>query len=151
MDKKYFQGFPPVLGNHHIQFQAPAVVSEKVYIPSALVALFHNANVLVKALALLFTQIATVIRKIVLEWPKKMQFVPRVGGNSSVALKFLSVLRWFTKKFVNTISVTAGRTVQLRPVLRQTLGPPWVLLFEGRQIYRPRVSPCLSVGTSWGK
>ena len=41
-------------------FQAPAVVSKKVYIPSALVALFHNVNVLIKALILLFTQISTV-------------------------------------------------------------------------------------------
>ena len=36
-------------------FQAPAVVSEKVYIPPALVVLFRDANVLVKALTLLFT------------------------------------------------------------------------------------------------
>ena len=50
MDERSFQELPFVLGSHHILFQAPAVVSEKVYIPLALVVLFHNANVLVKAL-----------------------------------------------------------------------------------------------------
>ena len=41
MDERSFWGLPPVLGSPCILFQAPAVVSEKVYIPLALVALFH--------------------------------------------------------------------------------------------------------------
>lgn len=59
MDERSFQGLPPVLGSHCIPFQAPAVVSEKVYIPPALVSLFHNANVLVEVITLLFTQISS--------------------------------------------------------------------------------------------
>ena len=44
MDEWSFQKLPPVLGSHCIPFQAPAVVSKKVYIPLALVVLFHNAH-----------------------------------------------------------------------------------------------------------
>lgn len=65
MDERSFQGLPPVPSSNRILFQAPAVVSEKVYIQPALVALFHNVNVLLKALTLLFTQISTVLWKIV--------------------------------------------------------------------------------------
>ena len=65
MDERSFQGLLPVLDKHGIPFEAPAVVSEKVYIPPALVVLFHNTNVLVKALTLLFTQISIVLWKIV--------------------------------------------------------------------------------------
>ena len=50
-----------VHGSHSILFQAPAVVSGKFYIPPALVALFHNVNVLVKAFTLLFTEIFTFV------------------------------------------------------------------------------------------
>ena len=46
--------------------------------------------------------------------------------------------------------MTARQTVQFRSVLNQTLGPSWVLLFEGYQIYQPWVSPCLSKGISPG-
>ena len=65
MDERSFLGFPPVLGSHHILFQAPVVVYEKVYISPALIALFHNENVIVKAFALLFIQISIVLWKIV--------------------------------------------------------------------------------------
>ena len=54
-------GLLPMLGSHLILFQAPATVNEKVYIPPTLVALFHNASVLVKALTPLLTQIFTVL------------------------------------------------------------------------------------------
>ena len=60
-----FQEVLPVLGNHYIPFQAPAVVSEKVHIQPFLVALFYNANVLVKVFTLLFTQISIVLWKFV--------------------------------------------------------------------------------------
>ena len=43
--------------------------------------------------------------------------------------------------------MTDRRTVQLCSVLRQTLDPFWILLFEGRHIYQPWISPCLSVRT----
>ena len=55
MDGRVCQGLPIVLGSYRISFQAPAVFSEKVYILPAWVVIFHNANVLVKALRLLFT------------------------------------------------------------------------------------------------
>ena len=50
MDERSFLGLPPVLSSHCLPFQAPAVVSKKVYIPPTLVALFYNVNVLVKVL-----------------------------------------------------------------------------------------------------
>ena len=68
MDEISFQGLPPVLGSHRILFQAPAVVSKKVYIPPALVELFHNTSVLVKVYTLFFTQISTVMWKTVQVW-----------------------------------------------------------------------------------
>ena len=145
-----FQGFPPVLGSNHIPFQAPAVVNKKVYIPLALEALFHYANILVKAHTLFFTQIFIVLWKIVQVWAVWRKFVPRVGRNSSVALNFFLVFHTpvISHKVCNYLPVTARQTVQLHSVLFQTLGPPWVFLFEGCQIYQPWVSPCLSMETS---
>ena len=63
MDERSFQELPPVLGSHRTPFKALALVNEKVYISPA--ALFHNVNVLVKALTLFFIQISTVLWKIV--------------------------------------------------------------------------------------
>ena len=65
MDDRSFQELSPVLDSHQIPFQAPVLISEKIYFPPALEAFFHNANVLVKALTLHFTQISTVLWKIV--------------------------------------------------------------------------------------
>ena len=65
MDKRSFQDLHPMCGSHRIMSQAPAVVNEKVYISPALVALFHYANVWVKALTLLFTKTSTVLWKII--------------------------------------------------------------------------------------
>ena len=48
MNERSFPGLSLVLGSPCILFQAPTIVNEKVYIPPALVELFHNANVLVK-------------------------------------------------------------------------------------------------------
>ena len=62
MDIRSFQELPPVLSNDRILFQAPVVISEKVYIPPALVALFHNPNVSLKALTLLFPPILHFMR-----------------------------------------------------------------------------------------
>ena len=135
MDEKSFQELSPVFGSHWIPFQAPVVISKKVYIPPVLVELFHNVNVSVKARTLLSTQISTVLWKIVQEWLQKMHFIwgtfiDWFGGNSSATLQFLShILKMFLQK----------------------LGPSWVLLFEGRQIYQSWVSSCLSVRTSGGK
>ena len=93
MFERSFQGIPPMLGSHHILFQAPAVVNEKVYISLTLVALFDNANVLVKALTLLFIQISTDSLRnspsVTAESAVCWTFVPRVSVNSSVALQFL--------------------------------------------------------------
>ena len=64
MDERSFQGLYPWLSSH-IQFQEPAVDSEKVYIPTALVVLFYNVYFLVKVLTLFSDQIFTVLWKIV--------------------------------------------------------------------------------------
>ena len=45
MDERSFQRLSLVFNSHHIPFQAPAVVSEKVYILPSLVEVFHNSNV----------------------------------------------------------------------------------------------------------
>ena len=100
---KSFQGFLPLLSSHHILFQVPAVVSEKVYIPPALVALFHIADVLVKALILLFTQIFTVL------WKKSKFNCRKCSLNdihavswqklfSSSSIFFYSAFQWFPWK-----------------------------------------------------
>ena len=157
MDEKSFQGLPLVFDRHCIPFQAPAVSNEKVYFPVTLIVFFHNANILLKALTLFFTQIYTVLWKIVKVCPQKMQFdwhsCPEFAETSEI-LQFLSCIPHssvFTESLYLLTSLTAWRTVQLRSVLRQTLGASWVLLVEGFQIYQPWVSPCLSVGTSVGK
>ena len=74
MNKRFFQGLPPVLGSHHIPFEVTAVVSKKVYIPQPLIVFFHNVNVLVKVLTLLFNQISTILWKIIQVWLQKIQF-----------------------------------------------------------------------------
>ena len=56
IDETSFQGLLPVLNSHCLPFQAPVVVSGKVYTPAALVTLFYNAHVSVKALTLHFNQ-----------------------------------------------------------------------------------------------
>ena len=63
-----------MLSSHHILFQAPAVISENIYIPLAFVVVLHNVNVLVKVLTLLFLQISTVLSKIVQVRLQKMKF-----------------------------------------------------------------------------
>ena len=89
MDEGSFQWLLQ-LSSQCIPFQAPSVVSEKVCTPLALVAHFHNANVLVNALTLLLTQISTVFGKQSKcdRGKCSLTFVPRVGWNSSVALQF---------------------------------------------------------------
>ena len=110
MAKRSFQRFPLMLGSHHILFKAPAVVSDEVYIPSALVVLFHYANVLVKALTLLFTQISTVVWKIVqvvrLQKCSLMDILApswlQLLSCSSTSFSY-SALGWFPRKFVTTV------------------------------------------------
>ena len=74
MDEKSFQGLSPELSSDGIPFQAPAIAGVKVYIQPAFVALFYNANVLIKAVILLFTQVNTFLWKIVDVYPQKEQF-----------------------------------------------------------------------------
>ena len=74
MDERYILGLSSVFGSHCILFQVPKVVSEKVYILPALVVLFHYVTVLMKALILLFTQISTVLWKIVQVLLQKVHF-----------------------------------------------------------------------------
>ena len=89
--KGLFPDLPPALDRYCILFQAPAVVSEKVYIPPAFVALFHNTNDLVKELIQLFTQIFTVL------WTAESAvWLTIVGGNSSVVLQFPSRIPYFS-------------------------------------------------------
>ena len=102
MDESPFQGRLPVLGSRRIPFQAPEVVGEKVYISSALVGLFHNANILLKALTLFFPKISTVLWKIVHVWSQKVQFDKHSCLDLVETLQFYSTPRWFPRKFVTT-------------------------------------------------
>ena len=147
--KRSLQGVPLVSLSHRIPFQTPAVVIEKVY----MVALFHNANVLVKALTLLFNQISTVLWKIVKVWPQKVLLDWHSYSELVETLKYLFTFLFdgFPGNLLLLTSLTAWQKVQLCSMLRQTLDPSWVLLFEGRQIYQSWVSPCLLVGTSGRK
>ena len=102
MDKRSFQELPSVLSSHRIPFQAPAVVSEKVYISPALVALFHNAKSLSESThpalrlnlysSLEYSSSVTEIR--VPSWRKLI-------SSSSISFSY-SVIRWFPRKFVTT-------------------------------------------------
>ena len=142
-----------VLVSHRIPFQTPAVVIEEVYIPPALVALFHKANVLVKALTLLFNQISTVLWKIVKVWPQKVLLLWHSYSELVETLKYLFIFLFggFPGNLLLLTSLTVWQRAQLCSMLRQTLDPSWVLLFEGRQICQPWVSPCLSMGTFPGE
>ena len=55
------QGLPFVLSRLHIPLQAPAVVGQKIDIPSALIAFFHITDILVKTLILFFTEVSTIL------------------------------------------------------------------------------------------
>ena len=118
--KKSFQELPLLLGSHRIPFQVPAIVSEKVNIPPDLVVLFHNANVLVKALTPLFTQISTVFWDIYM-WPQKMQFDWHSCSELAQTLQYLfSFLPVFRTPVVSQellTSVTVRQTIQLFSVL----------------------------------
>ena len=131
MAKRSFQRFPLMLGSHHILFKAPAVVSDEVYIPSALVVLFHYANVLVKALTLLFTQISTVVWKIVqVVRLQKMQFdghsCPELAATLKLLFNFLLV---FCTRVVS--QEVCNYSFQLLPggefSFAQCFGKHWIL------------------------
>ena len=79
-----------------------------------------------------------------------LTFVPWVDGNSSISFSY-SALRWFSRKFVSTDLSDCQPDSSASFSASSTLGPSWVLLLEGHQIYQPWVSPCLFVGTSGGK
>ena len=55
------QGLPFVLSRLHIPLQAPAVVGQKIDIPSALIAVLHITYILVKVLTLFFTEVSTIL------------------------------------------------------------------------------------------
>ena len=104
MDERSFHGLSPVLGSHCILFQALAVVSKKIYIPLALVALFHDVNILVKALHLnlqssLKNSPSVTVESAVMDihassWRK-------LFSSSSIYFSY-SALRWFPRKFAAT-------------------------------------------------
>ena len=126
MDERSFQKLPPVLGSHRILFKAPAVVSKKFDIPPSLVALFHNANILVKALILLFIQISTVLWKI----DHREYSLTDVRDPSwrklscSTSISFLcSALRWFPRKFVTTDLSDCQADSSASISVLSTLGP----------------------------
>ena len=55
------QRLPFVLSRLHVSLQAPAVVGQKIDIPSALIAFFHITDMLVKTLILFFTEVFTIL------------------------------------------------------------------------------------------
>ena len=95
-----------MLSSHSIPFQTPAVVSKKFYTLLTLVVLFHNANVLVKVLTLLFTQIFP--RKQSKYDCRKCHLTDICGPNcrklfySSCVSFSYSALWWLSRKFVTT-------------------------------------------------
>ena len=142
-----------MFGSLCILFQVPAVLSKKVYILLALVVFSHNANVLVKVLTLLFTQISTVLSKCdhrkcrltdicAPSWQK-------LFGNSWISPLYY-ILWWFSRKFITTDFSDYQADSSASLSVSSNIGPSWVLLSEGRQIYQRWISPCLSTGTSPG-
>ena len=55
------QGLSFVLSRLHIPLQAPAVVGQKIDIPSALIVVLHITYILVKVLTLFFTEVSTIL------------------------------------------------------------------------------------------
>ena len=74
MDEWSFQGLLFVLSRFHIPLQAPAVVSQKIDLPLTLIAFLHITNILVKVHTLFFTEVSTILWKIVQMGLEKMHF-----------------------------------------------------------------------------
>ena len=74
MDEWSLHGLSIVLSKHHIPLQAPALIGHKVDIPSALIESLHHTEILVKALTLFFTEVSTILWKIVQMAPKEVHF-----------------------------------------------------------------------------
>ena len=74
MDEWSLQGLPFVLSRLHIPLQTPAVVSQIINIPSALIAFLHIIDIFVKVLTLFFTEVSTILWKILQMRPEKMHF-----------------------------------------------------------------------------
>ena len=74
MDEWSLQGLPFVLSRLHIPLQAPAVVGQKMDIPTVLIAFLHITDILVKALTLFFTEVSPIMWKIVQMRPEEMHF-----------------------------------------------------------------------------
>ena len=74
MDEWSLQGLLFVLSRLHIPVQAPAVVGQKVNIPSALIAFLHIIDILLKALTMFYTEISTIFWKIVQMRPEEIHF-----------------------------------------------------------------------------
>ena len=60
IDERCFQGLRSVMDNDWLVFEVATVVSEKVSMRAWLEFLFDDANIFVKALPLLFTEISIV-------------------------------------------------------------------------------------------
>ena len=74
-----------MLSRLHITLQAPAVAGQRTDIQSALIAFLHIADILVKVLTLFFTEVSTILWKIVQVRPEEMLLltcVHQLGRNS---------------------------------------------------------------------
>jgi hypothetical protein len=54
-----------MLSIRFISLQAPAIVSQHIDVPAAMVSFLHDTNILVKSLTLLLAVITRVVRKVV--------------------------------------------------------------------------------------
>ena len=61
IDKWSLQGLPFVMSRLHFPLQTPAVVGQKIDIPSVSIAFLHITDILVKALTLFFTDVSPIL------------------------------------------------------------------------------------------
>ena len=92
----------------HIPLQAPAVVGQKIDIPSTLIAFLHITDILVKALTLFFTEVSTILWKIVLMRLEEMHLTDmrapswrKFSINSSTTFQYREH-PWLPRKFAMT-------------------------------------------------
>ena len=74
MDGWSLQGLSFGLSKLHMSLQAPAVVGQKIDIPSALIAFLYITDILVKALTVFFTEVSIILWRIVQIRPEEMNF-----------------------------------------------------------------------------
>ena len=98
-----------MLSRLHVPLQAPVVVGLDIDIPSALIVFLHITNILVKTLTLFFTEVSTILWKIVQMRPEEMhlkltcmhQFGRKFSNNSSITFRNWELL-WLQRKFAVT-------------------------------------------------